>query len=89
MCSCTYGAEISVNNRSDALQHSSKRKFEHSMTKLALAAFLSFVAGGAVANSTSAPSMDPRAIANDTSSSTVGALTPILSMLLLVAAVGN
>ena len=59
------------------------------MTKLAFAAFLSFVAGGAVANSTSAPSMDPRAIANDTSSSAVGALTPILSMLLLVAAVGN
>ncbi len=59
------------------------------MTKLAFAAFLSFVAGGAVANSTSAPSMDPRAIANDTSSSAVGVLTPVLSMLLLVAAVGK
>ena len=89
MCSCTYNAGISVNNRSDASQHPFKRKFEHNMTKLAFAAFLSFVAGGAVANSTSAPSMDPRAIANDTSSSAVGALTPILSMLLLVAAVGN
>ena len=89
MCSCTYNAGISVNNRSDASQHPFKRKFEHNMTKLAFAAFLLFVAGGAVANSTSAPSMDPRAIANDTSSSAVGALTPILSMLLLVAAVGN
>ena len=59
------------------------------MIKLAFAAFLLFVAGGAVANSTSAPSMDPRAIANDTSSSAVGTLTPVLSMLLLIAAVGN
>ncbi|MBF9039554.1 hypothetical protein LSUCC0387_01445 [Rhodobacterales bacterium LSUCC0387] len=59
------------------------------MKKLAFAAFLSFVAGGAVANSTSAPLMDPRAIANDTSSSALGALTPILSMLLLAAAVAN
>ena len=89
MCSCTYNAGISVNNRSDASQHPFKRKFEHNMTKLAFAAFLLFVAGGAVANSTSAPSMDPRAIANDTSSSAVGPLTPVLSMLLLVAAVGN
>ena len=89
MCSCTYNAEISGNNRSDASQHPFKRRFEHSMTKLAFAAFLLFVAGGAVANSTSAPSMDPRAIANDTSSSAVGTLTPVLSMLLLIAAVGN
>jgi len=89
VCSCTYGAEISVNNRSDALQHSSKRKFEHSMTKLAFAAFLSFVAGGAVANSTSAPSMDPRAIANDTSSSAGGVLVPGLALILLAAAAAN
>ena len=89
MCSCTYNAGISVNNRSDASQHPFKRKFEHSMTKLAFAAFLSFVAGGAVANSTSAPSMDPRAIANDTSSSAGGVLVPVLSLILLAAAASS
>ena len=59
------------------------------MTKLAFAAFLSFVAGGAVANSNSAPSMDPRAIANDTSSSAVGVLVPGLALILLAAAAAN